>query len=367
MTEMRALVFGLALLLAQPIGFRVIEATDVSRVSARFPSGRPIQISLWYPAAGPGQAMAYRDYVGLRAGETLAGTPSGPQVQAAEKEYKELLGSAGVTAEHAEAFLATRMQAGRDAAPARGKMPVVLIAQGNDGSVHDQAFLAERLAAHGYVVATVPSQSRMDGPMKSEQEIPGQAEDQGADLAFALQTLRSDPSASLVGTGPYAVIGYSFGARGALLLAMRDPKVAAVVSLDGGIGGRAGKGFLEKAPGFDRRRAVAPLLHLFEEGDRFMVPDLELLRSLDRADRWLVRVDGMRHVHFSSLGIAVRSLKPLAEKTAADDRTRDAWDAVAAATTAFLDHSLRSTAPASEWAPPVSELLHTEHLPPGPK
>ena len=95
---------------------------------------------------------------------------------------------------------------------------------------------------------------------------------------------------------------------------MRDSDVGALVSLDGGIGGKAGKGRLEKARGFDRTRASAPLLHLYEEGDRFMVPDLELLRSLP-GPRWLVRVEGLRHAHFSSLGAMVRVAPSAAKVT----------------------------------------------------
>ncbi len=66
-----------------------------------------------------------------------------------------------------------------------------------------------------------------------------------------------------------------------------------------------------------------------------MVPDHELIRSLDRANRWLVKVDGMCHVHFTSTGIAVRSRPALAEKSSANKRTTAAWDAMAAATTSI--------------------------------
>lgn len=149
---------------------------------------------------------------------------------------------------------------------------------------------------------------------------------------------------------------------------MRDPDAAALVSLDGGIGGKAGKGFfLERTRNFDPTKATLPLLHLYEVGDRFMVPDHELIRSLDRANRWLVKVDGMRHVHFTSTGIAVRSLPALAEKSSANKRTTAAWDAMAAATTSFLDTFLgegaETTTSTGRWTPPASPILHPEKLP----
>ena len=346
------------------IGFRVLERTDTSRVSQRFPKGRPIQIAFWYPAASAASPLTYRDYFLLSTRERSF-TPADEAVdREALAGFTSFLASAGVKPEETESFLSMAMRASREAPPAPGRFPLVLLAQGNGQSAHDQAFLAEHLAAHGYAVATVPSQARIGQPMKSEQDIPTQAQEQAEDLAFTLRALRAEPQ---VRPGKYGLVAHSFGARSALLLAMRDPDAAALVSLDGGIGGKAGKGWLEKARGFDRAKATIPLLHLYEEGDRFMIPDHDLLRSLGRAERWLVKVDGMRHIHFTSMGIAVRSLPALAEKTSAEPRTAPAWDAVASAASSFLAHFAGAPAtaktPPGPWTPPTSPLLHTERLP----
>ncbi|PTL79302.1 dienelactone hydrolase family protein [Vitiosangium sp. GDMCC 1.1324] len=347
------------------IGFRVLERTDSSRVSPRFPKGRPLQISLWYPAASASPPLTYRDYYLLSTRE-LSFEPVDKAVdREAIAKFTSFLAAAGVKAEDAQTFLATKMRASRNAAPVLGRFPLILIAQGNDQSAHDQAFLAESLAARGYVVATVPSQTRLGSPMTEEREIPTQAEEQATDLAFTLRALRSEPQVRA--SGKYGLVAHSFGARSALLLMMRDSDAAALVSLDGGIGGKAGKGWLEKARSFDRAKATAPLLHFYEVGDRFMVPDHEILRSLDRANRWLVKVDGMRHVHFTSLGIAVRSLPALAEKTSAEPRTPRAWEAVAEMTASFLERFIGDDTDAQaepgRWTPPASPLLHPEKLP----
>lgn len=347
------------------IGFRVLERADAARASQAFPKGRPIQIAVWYPAAaraaGTGEALTFGDLVSLTASETAFGKPSEAARNDVLRRYRAFLAQAGVTAEQANAWLATRMRANRDAPPAAGRFPLVVIAQGNGESAADQAFLAEIIAARGYAVATMPSQARIGGAMKSEADIPSQAEDQAADLAFAAAALRGDPH---VDSDRYGLVAHSFGARSSLLLAMRDPRVAALVSLDGGIGAKTGKGLLDKAKGFDRSRAKAPILHFWEEGDRFMEPDLDLLRSLRSADRWLVRVDGMRHVHFSSTGILVRSMPPVAKITAANADTASAWDAVAEATAGFLDRFLRASGPATApWSPPASRRLHPVFLP----
>jgi len=341
------------------VGFRVTREADRTRSTAVRAEGRPLQISVWYPAASGGPALAFRDYVALAASE-IEGADSAGDAEAAVKSYRDFLIGAGVAASDVDAWLATKMRATRDAIPASGRFPLILIAQGNGQSAHDQAFLGELLAARGYIVATVPSQARIDGPMQSEEDIPRHVEAQTLDLAFAARKLRMSPGTR---AGRYGVIGHSFGARSALLLAMRDPDVGALVSLDGGIGGKAGKGQIEKTRGFDRTRSAAPILHLYEEGDRFMVPDLDLLRSL-AGPRWLVKVDAMRHVHFSSTGAMARTEASAARATSATADTGAAWDLVAETTLRFLDRFLRDAAPLrASWEAPSSPLLHSTALP----
>lgn len=345
-----------------PIGFRVLERLDSGRATPEHPQGRPLQIAVWYPAATAGAPLSFRDLVALTATETSFRKPSdaGTASESAVRAYRDFLGKAGASPDEVDGWLATRMKASRDAPPARGRAPLVLIAQGNGDSAADQAFLAEALALHGYVVATMPSQARIGGPMKSEDEIPGQADAQATDLAFAVSALQADAH---VQRGRYGLVAHSFGARSALLLAMRDSGAAALVSLDGGIGAKTGKGLIDKARGFDLSRANAPVLHLYEEADAFMTPDFDLLRSLERCDRWLVRVDSMRHVHFSSTGILVRAVPSIAARTSADGATAAAWDVVAESTASFLDQFLAKSAAPLRWSPPESPLLHPLFLP----
>ena len=361
-----ALVLGAAPLRGQPqalpphenlpiqgrsIGFRVIERVDTARRSAGHPSGRPLQITLWYPSAQAiNSPVNFAEYAAL-VPDGVRRTPAADSKALAA--YRESLARAGVSPGEISIWLEKNMYATRGASPAPLRFPLVLIAQGNGDTASDQAFLAERIAAAGFVVATAPSQSVLDGPMRSEADIPAHAETQAADLAFVRRTLAAE---KFVKPGAYGLVGYSFGARSALLLAMSDPDVAALVSLDGGIGSATGKGVFEKARGYDASKMKAPLLHLYETADPAMNVDLGMLDSLP-APKWLIRVDAMRHVHFSTTGVLATRVSSVRARTSATAETSAAWDAVAETTVTFLVHFLQGT-PGGTWSPPASPLLH---------
>jgi pimeloyl-ACP methyl ester carboxylesterase len=132
-----------------------------------------------------------------------------------------------------------------------------------------------------------------------------------------------------------AVVAHSFGARSALLFAMRDG-ASALVSLDGGIGTKTGQSNLVSSRFYDSVRATLPILHLYEDLDSFMAPDFSLLRSLARADRFIVRTAHLHHVHFTEIGAVLAGFPALATATRADPETARAYDDVARTVVAFL-------------------------------
>ena len=316
-----------------PVGFRVFNHRDASRHLADG-SLRPVQVSVWYPAATTASpTLTYRDYVLVAARErTLAPLGQEGENQALEN-YRAFLGRNGVPATGVDDWLGTPMLARAEAPSAPGRFPIVLVAQGMGGAVQDQAALAESLASYGYVVATTPSPVRLGARMESEADVPAMADEQARDLEVALAVLTPRAVADASRT---AVIGYSFGARPALLLAGRHPDWRALVSLDGGIGSADAKGWL--APrALDRGALKIPVLHVYEEDDENARPDFDLLASLVHAPRTLVRVSGLRHLDFITFGLASATLPSLG---AADAHRLAALRAVFALTRGFLDAHL---------------------------
>jgi dienelactone hydrolase len=326
-------------------------------------TAHPLDIGIWYPAeAAAGSPLTYRGYF-------LLTPPPQDSIAPAEGARRELAGfatflaSRGADSTAVASWLDSRMLATADARPAAGPFPVLLVAQGNEQTIHDQAPLCEYLASHGFVVGSAPSPMRASGPLTDTAQSGARAQEQARDLAVVLALIASRPDADPARVG---VVGHSFGARAGLLLAMHDSRVAALVSLDGGIGTATGRSSLEHAPWFDAGAARAPILHLYERLDPFMTPDFVLLRSLGSSDRWLVEAPAMHHHHFSSLGAVVATEPALATALGASDGTAAAYVAVAEATLGFLDHFLVHRAQPAAWPgtlglrPPLGS---PEHLP----
>jgi dienelactone hydrolase len=326
-----------------PVGFRVVTARDSSRRLAGTGRARPIQISLWYPAAVAGpDTLAYGDYVRLAASERTLEPASPAQEDEAVSAYRHFLAGTGAPEGAIDLWLGAAMTASRNAPPAAGAFPLVVIAAGNGGAAPDQALLAEYLASHGYVVATSPSQARLGDTMTSERDILPSALAQSQDLAFVVSQLRSFAPAK---RGPIGLVGYSFGGRSSLLLAGREPRVAAFVSLDSGIATQNGRGWLPASRLAELKKLHAPILHVFEDTDDFMAPDLTLLAGLARSDRRLLKVADLRHIEFITYGMAsavVAGLNP----GAADRRIGEKVEAVFRYVLAFLDEAIKGDATA---------------------
>jgi len=308
------------------VGFALVQAADSTR-PMRTGDARPLDIGVWYPArATPQPRLTYADYFLVSATRDEL------------EKYSQFLISHGAREVALTAWLAAPMMAARDVAAAGQRFPLILIAQGNGQTISDQAPLAEFLASHGYVVATTPSPMRITGPLTDEAQVGMRAAEQAVDLEKAAEELlrrRSDIASDLIG-----VVGHSFGARAGLLMLMHDPRVRALVSLDGGIGTATGRSSLEAVAGFRVAAVRAPILHFYEELDAYMTPDFSLLRSFTGTERWVRRAP-LRHHLFTSLGAASGAHQDLRAALAASDTTAAAYTAVVEETRGFLDAFLK--------------------------
>lgn len=320
------------------VGYTVVEHIDSTRTVRNTDNKRPIQVTIWYPASSPFNAGAnrYRNYYLLTVSQTNFNSPTAEEEDAAVERYISFMNSNEIPDTAAREWLSRPMAGMREAEPATGTFPLVLIAQGNFHSAYNQAILSEYLASHGYIVATTPSVSLIDGPLEETDQIYDYADTQAYDLQEAISATERRFE---IRFDRIAVVGHSFGARAGFLLALRR-HTNAFVSLDGGIANRQGKEWLDRIE-FDPESWTTPMLHLYQEVDSIVEPDFELLDTLSPVKPVAVRVDSVPHAGFTSLGFVAGTVPGFAIGQPADDIGGRAAE-IAEATRRFLDDILKN-------------------------
>jgi hypothetical protein len=217
-------------------GYRCVTVTDSGRIYK--PNSRPgerlhfrpLEIDLWYPAAdGTDSAMRYGEFIGLL--EPRADRFQDDTVYAGLTANLVHYLCANLGIADSSRLLQMPTSSHRNARLAGGstpKFPLLLYLCSYNGICFENVPLFETLASHGYIVASITSVGRYPGNMSME---PGDLLEQVNDGFFAMRTLEErDYSIDTTKTG---LIGYSWGGLAALVMAMNDPDIGAVLSLDG--------------------------------------------------------------------------------------------------------------------------------------
>lgn len=261
--------------------------------------GRPIRISIWYPASPErGRRMVYRGYV------DAAGPQSFKRYDALIRAQDLLHSKLNVRKGVLPQFLATPVNAYANAVPLKSRFPLVLYFDGLQGDTVSQVVLNEYLASYGFVVATIPIVGQ-DAATPAQTNTQAGLETTIRDMEFAWSILRFEPE---VDASKVAVMGHSLGAVEAILFAMQNGDVSAVVGLDGTYGFTPD--VLTNFYAYDPMRMSAAFLDLRraqkDTGPSAFVLDLSAVNWLYFSDRTLVTLKGMYHTDFTDFGILAK-------------------------------------------------------------
>ena len=287
------------------VGFQVLFRKDPSRPfkSKRDYQGhitntdrsRPIQISIWYPAAASAKSnpIALQDYLYLTAAEQTGLEPTDQQKQNVITAFKNRWAQ-GASDENIQAALKSKMLSSRNADPDKERFPLVLIAPSSGlSSPISSVVLAEFLASHGYVVASSPAMG-LNSRQISFSSVGVMTQMQ--DLQFLIANLNSFPA---VDPNKLAVIGFSFGGLAGSLLAMYNGDVDAFVSLETAAGNKFGYSVLFQNPLYDPPLLRVPVLHLTTQETNADSNDA-FLKAIKYAPLTVVKLKGMSSTDFSS-------------------------------------------------------------------
>nr|WP_314543414.1 CocE/NonD family hydrolase [uncultured Massilia sp.] len=328
-----ALAAGQDLALVPPagpyqVGVRVQQQYDQARVyrrtrdavTARPTTGeraRPIQSLVWYPAAGKGKPLRYRDYVETIATEDRFDDPALARRTTAATIAERTAGPRGAQVAQA---LERPMRARRDAEALPGTFPVLIYAPSHSASAMENADLCEYLASHGYIVIASASVGPRTRSMTSDLEG---LHAQSGDIAFLIAQARTIRQADMERV---AVVGFSWGGLANVLAAARDDRIRALVSIDGSV--RAYPEYVDGGPKADPlvtpERLAIPMLYvarrdrpLEEINEKGTDTRFNLMNRMRYSDVYIATMHLMNHMDFSSWVLRIN------DDGAFEDHTRE--------------------------------------------
>lgn len=306
-----------------PVGFRLMQQYDYSRTlkpktdfAGTPTSGEtaaPMQIGMWYPAqAKPGAGnMRYEDYLYLNQKAESFGAITQADKDKARESLRNTLRFAfnrEMSDADAQAILTAPTAALRDAESERGPFPVIL---GGFGNVGNTSVLAEYLASHGYIVATVAGNSQMGTLQATKPLIALEWHTRNFEYLRAFLHTQSQADLNRIG-----VLGVNFDGMAALNFQMRNQTANAVVSLDGYEGKNFSSQTARQSPWFDVLKLRVPYLLFLQ--DKPPGPSLQFdpafFASLKYSERSFYQVNNIEHSEYVANPLALTLL-------AADKRT----------------------------------------------
>ncbi len=231
-----------------PIGLKIVYQYDRSRTYPSAPKdsskpsvgddARPLQTLIWYPSLkSTTKPMTVSDYVQLAETEIHFDAPDEK-----ENRWRSLL----------KTSLDIPLWAVREAKPATGRYPVLIYAPSDSSVSWENADLCEYLASHGYVVLASPSMGVSTRDMTDDLDgINAQARD----ISFLITYAKSLPDTDL---SEVAVVSWSWGGISSLFASARDPRIDALVEMDGSM--RYYPGLVKRAGDVHPERMTIPLL-----------------------------------------------------------------------------------------------------------
>jgi pimeloyl-ACP methyl ester carboxylesterase len=275
-------------------------------------NARPLQTLIWYPSLkSTCEPMTVGDYTQLANTEIHFNAPDEKK-----NRWRSLLKTS---------FDVPRW-AVRDAKPAKGHYPILIYAPSDSSVSWENADLCEYLASHGYVVLASPSIGVSTRDMTDDLDgINAQARD----ISFLITYAMSLPDTDL---SEVAVVSWSWGGISSLFASARDPRINALVDMDGSM--RYYSGLVKRAGDVHPEQMTIPLLCFtrnvsleYLENDDVSPADKDgpnVLNAWIHGDLLNVNMLGMAHPEFSSMFQRRENAQRFAENQAADYGREDA-------------------------------------------
>lgn len=291
------------------VGYRSMHEYDRSRVfvAQRNYDGelfagersRPLQIQIFYPAQTATNAarMLYGDYLNFKSDTPVSEIVAEGfrrKTDGIHNWYQRRFLHAYGKGLY-ERLIKIPTAAIRNAPVAKGRFPLIIYGGGANFGTDENVVLWEYLASHGYIVAAVPTMGA--------DTVDYSADDAGLeiltrDMEFLFAQVRNLPN---VDADRVAAMGFSYGGQAALLMAMRNPDIKAVVGLDPSFIGTFYSKFLKNSPFYNVDNVMIPLLEMHRKDPQTVTYDLT--DALKYAERYSFEINDLSHVDFTNFAL----------------------------------------------------------------
>jgi dienelactone hydrolase len=332
-----------------PVGYRSAIVPDRSRIfipernyEGKLYTGgraRPLLIQFFYPAqVSPTVShMIYSDYLNFR-GDTPASTTIVEGMRQRTQEIHEYYQGKYLQDYKTglyEALMKMPTAAVRDAPVAKGRFPVIIYSGGAGFGTDENIVLWEYLASHGFVVAVVPM---MEASGAGSSANAAGLETQTRDMEFLFEQMHDFPSADM---GRVGTMGFSYGGQSALLMAMRNPDIKAVVGLDPSFISNHYGQFLKNSPFYNVDNVTATILEMHRADEKTVTYDVT--NALKYSERYSFEIDNLNHVDFDNYALLYTAVLPEQSKQNSPVAARKAaYEAMARYILDFLDLYLKA-------------------------
>lgn len=255
------------------VRFEHLQLVDEHRSYGDMPQ-RSLSVGLWYPATGVGETerLPFRIYL-----------------DAFETDPEQWLNRLAEQSARRQA-LKLQTAASTEGSAIAKSSPLIVYGPGYRSTPTIHAAFAEYLASHGYVVASSGSVGARPGGMTFDSEgLTAQVDD----MLFIIASLATNPRVDARRIG---VSGFSFGGSAALLAAMREPRIGAVVSLDGAETMAHAFSLIESAKGFAETCLQVPYLR-FGQAAPASASDA-LVTRMRQSHRFWIQLSPAEHIDF---------------------------------------------------------------------
>lgn len=281
----------------RPVGFERIDEFDSSRTYNGKP--RHLQILTWYPAIEDSinKNTTLKFYTELTSGEINISDTSRRAKENAVNKYVNYYSDFGTNNFKFKKELAGNTIAKINSEPRNRKFPVIYFVQGRSGSPVENFAMYEFLASNGYVVVTIPAFGFNSRRMEFDSlDFQTQILDQKFVFDFVNKNFQN------IEKDKQAYMGFSYGSITSLFTAMNNPKIKAVISLDGSIGYEDRISAIENFYIFEPKKFKIPILHLNTNKYKNR-NDISLIDTLDSRQKYVVTFTNLSHIDFTSFGL----------------------------------------------------------------